>query len=428
MKECSGLQSQNAALPALNVTPGPVLQRKCACGNHTTGGDCDECSKKKEEAMLQRSSSSRSSLNEVPSIVHEVLQSSGESLDESTRAFFEPRFHQDFSRVRIHTDSKAAESARAVSAQAYTFGRNVVFEAGQYAPHSVTGRLLLAHELVHVMQQEDVAAQTVPSLISSPEDNAERLADTLADSAVSGTPNVSRPQTSSEPRLFRRVGAVNCPPNVFGAPADPKAALEGINTIAVDFATRTADALAADAEITAEGIPESPSATLQAFQNTFGQPNAVGKGFMNRLTGKVRPSLEVALSEELRIVSRRFRFSARILNQTVNFRCPGNSTVTLPGCAAGSCGPNFAFSCRGGGTMALCEPFWGLADDNLKAGTFIHESLHIIFGTTNPREIGQIGEETQQGAGRNFNVAGCYEFLVDAAVGMTSNAVCPPVP
>src|SRR5271170_7630471 len=69
-------------------------------------------------------------------LVHDVLHSPGKPLDSDTRADLEPRFSFDFSKVRIHSDAEAAESSRAVNARAYTVGRNVVFGAGQYAPHS----------------------------------------------------------------------------------------------------------------------------------------------------------------------------------------------------------------------------------------------------------------------------------------------------
>jgi peptidoglycan hydrolase-like protein with peptidoglycan-binding domain len=82
------------------------------------------------------------------------LRAPGQPLDRETRAFMEPRFGHDFSRVRVHTDARASESARAVNAFAYTVGRNVVFDAGQYAPHSRDGQQLLAHELTHVVQQQ----------------------------------------------------------------------------------------------------------------------------------------------------------------------------------------------------------------------------------------------------------------------------------
>ncbi len=90
----------------------------------------------------------------APPIVHEVLRSPGQPLDPANHAFFAPRFGHDFSRVRIHTDARAAESARAVNALAYTVGQDVVFGAGQYAPGTAAGNRLLAHELTHAVQQE----------------------------------------------------------------------------------------------------------------------------------------------------------------------------------------------------------------------------------------------------------------------------------
>ncbi len=89
----------------------------------------------------------------APPIVHDVLQSTGDPLDAGTRAFMEPRFGHDFSRVRVHTDTKAAASARAVDALAYTVGQDVVFGAEQYAPGTQEGKKLLAHELAHTIQQ-----------------------------------------------------------------------------------------------------------------------------------------------------------------------------------------------------------------------------------------------------------------------------------
>jgi Domain of unknown function (DUF4157)/Predicted lipoprotein of unknown function (DUF2380) len=78
----------------------------------------------------------------------------GQPMPEETSAFFGMRFGHDFSRVRIHSDGQAAESANSVQARAFTLGNHVVFAAGQYNPHSYQGRSLLAHELTHVIQQE----------------------------------------------------------------------------------------------------------------------------------------------------------------------------------------------------------------------------------------------------------------------------------
>ena len=82
-----------------------------------------------------------------------AMRGGGQPLPGSTRAFFEPRFGRDFSEVRIHTGSRAADTAQAINARAFTVGRNIAFGAGQYSPDSRGGRQLLAHELTHVVQQ-----------------------------------------------------------------------------------------------------------------------------------------------------------------------------------------------------------------------------------------------------------------------------------
>src|SRR5437868_11610319 len=106
-----------------DVVVSGLLQRKCACGQHTRGSQCDECKKKHE--TLQRYPIGPSTANSVPPIVHEVLRSPGQPLDGVTRAFFEPSFGHDFSRVRVHTDTRAAESAQAVDARASAVGDHV---------------------------------------------------------------------------------------------------------------------------------------------------------------------------------------------------------------------------------------------------------------------------------------------------------------
>ncbi len=88
-------------------------------------------------------------------------QSGGRPLDPATQASMESSFGVDFSKVRIHADSSAAAAARAIDARAFTIGQDVVFGAGQFAPQSQVGRRLLAHELVHVVQQGAGAASVV---------------------------------------------------------------------------------------------------------------------------------------------------------------------------------------------------------------------------------------------------------------------------
>ncbi|MGB9144541.1 MAG: DUF4157 domain-containing protein, partial [Acidobacteriaceae bacterium] len=89
----------------------------------------------------------------MPPIVRRVLQTPGEPLDFATRTAMEARFGHSFGDVRVHTDTLAAESARAVYAHAYTVGQDIVFDSGQYQPQTTEGRHLLAHELAHTIQQ-----------------------------------------------------------------------------------------------------------------------------------------------------------------------------------------------------------------------------------------------------------------------------------
>jgi hypothetical protein len=95
---------------------------------------------------------------DLAAIVAEGTGAGGAPLDRGLRAFMEPRFGRDFGHVRVHADAAAARSARAIGALAYTAGRDIVFGAGRYAPHSPEGRELIAHELAHTIQQGEAGA------------------------------------------------------------------------------------------------------------------------------------------------------------------------------------------------------------------------------------------------------------------------------
>lgn len=90
---------------------------------------------------------------DVEPLVSRGMSGGGQPLPDAVRADMEPRFNHDFSNVRVHTDSHASESASALNAQAYAVGSDIVFGGGKFAPTTGDGRNLLAHELVHVMQQ-----------------------------------------------------------------------------------------------------------------------------------------------------------------------------------------------------------------------------------------------------------------------------------
>jgi hypothetical protein len=122
----------------------------------------------------------------IPPIVHEVLRSPGQPLDPTTRTTVEPLFGHDFGSVRVHTDAKAAESARAVNALAYTVRHDIVFGAGQYSPRTVNGRRMLAHELAHAVQQSGSLAGVQEHGITEADHPTEREAEAAAHAVVAG--------------------------------------------------------------------------------------------------------------------------------------------------------------------------------------------------------------------------------------------------
>jgi Domain of unknown function (DUF4157) len=189
-----GLGDPLAPAVLLRPSQGGILQRKCACGGAAgMSGKCEECGKKtrlglqtklkvsepgdiyEQEAdriadqvmaapahpavsgappRIQRlAAQPTGQADAAPASVDQALASPGRPLESALRQDMEQRFGHDFSRVRVHTDARAAESARAANALAYTVGRDVVFGAGRYAPGTTEGDRLLAHELTHVVQQ-----------------------------------------------------------------------------------------------------------------------------------------------------------------------------------------------------------------------------------------------------------------------------------
>ncbi len=132
--------------------------------------------------------------------VERTLRSSGVPLSAELRVDLERRMGGDLSGVRVHTDDEAREAAAAMHARAFTVGRDIVFNAGEFRPESPAGRKLLAHELAHTMQPSDPA-----SSVSRPNDGAEREADHIARA-------VARGDAVAPARVSARGSSVNrCP-------------------------------------------------------------------------------------------------------------------------------------------------------------------------------------------------------------------------
>lgn len=190
--EANRAAEQVTRKPRLDAT-SPRLSRR-----HASSG---------EENRFQRSpAGSRSALREAPRVVHQVLRSPGQPLDAASRAYFEPRFGYDFSKVRIHADEQAAKSARAVDALAFTAGHHVVFGTGLYGHETDAKRKLLAHELAHTIQQ---------SHHPDPDRGGAVLQRAPADEKSSELPELSQTDSQRLPRYIDRLFQSVTPPSML---------------------------------------------------------------------------------------------------------------------------------------------------------------------------------------------------------------------
>jgi Domain of unknown function (DUF4157) len=149
-----------------------VVQRACAaCSNEH---DDEKIQRKRvdpEDEIKGKLTGTRPALSDVGGALEGRVRglNGGEGLAPGERAFFEPRFGHDFSRVRLHAGAEAASVASALGARAFTRGTDVVFGQGEYAPGTESGRRLLAHELAHVVQQSRAAYLPVQRDLATPE-------------------------------------------------------------------------------------------------------------------------------------------------------------------------------------------------------------------------------------------------------------------
>lgn len=160
--------------------------------------------------------------------LYNVLQSPGEPLDSVTRQFFEKGIGHDLSAIRVHTDVKAAESARALNARAYTVGHDIVFGEGRYHPATTEGRRVLAHEIVHTVQQSLSQPHSAPRLEdgghpheAEARDNANRLCNSVPASPVRHS--LSYPSVQRDIEI---AGLEEAPPNSMDLPR--------VSTLAID--------------------------------------------------------------------------------------------------------------------------------------------------------------------------------------------------
>ena len=296
---------------SLNTDSGrdglPNIQRLCSqCGGESQqrlfrNSDDDELGNNRQnnQSLQRKQEANQAATTVTPdteSRIH-ALQVGGQPLSESSKAFFEPRFGQDFSQVRVHTDSQTAKLARSVSARAFTVGQHIVFGAGEYSSGSSTGRRLLAHELTHTLQQQGT---TQPCTKKSPanevtpvQHKVQRLGDLsevppgLACPVANSSPastirNVMFPvsvfalnptQKSEVEQVAQSWHAVGSNPVIR---VDGYASTDGSDPLNWELSCRRALAVKNELENPSSGAPGIPNASIEVFAQ--GETDEFGAG------------------------------------------------------------------------------------------------------------------------------------------------------
>jgi hypothetical protein len=275
--------------PPVAATP-PRLRRKCAA--------CE----KEEEKLRKKPMEARAVEGEAPPIVHEVLRSPGQPLDEGIRAHFEPLLRRDLSAVRVHTGPDAADAAHSIDAEAFTVGHHVAFGADRYLPGSESGRRLLAHELVHVVQQDGGAGSVAPSGLSSPDDATECEADAAAETLMAGRPILPQapPSATVDRKVLNKVQLETQRPNaracilhMHGEEKTAKSiALELYNRRCVNYVHLDTTDRLISYEISVNGVDYKCSADPNRVFTPAGR-KGLGDGCTRKAGGKVQPKADI---------------------------------------------------------------------------------------------------------------------------------------
>jgi hypothetical protein len=170
-----------------------------------------------------------------PPVDADAVSSVGDPLAPPMRHFMEGRMGHGLDGVRVHTDRRAAASADALNARAYTLGQDIVFGTGQFAPHTAIGRRLLAHELTHALQQRrTISDRQRPAIIAADhpmEHQADRVAGQVAGGQaiapvqplISTTPVVMRDENTEPTQAQAEKPETEV---AFGSPAWPWLVIE----------------------------------------------------------------------------------------------------------------------------------------------------------------------------------------------------------
>ncbi|MBK9983971.1 MAG: DUF4157 domain-containing protein [Saprospiraceae bacterium] len=293
------------------------------------GSGLEEDDKLKTEAVQTKASGNTKTAS--PHVTSKIESTSGKGnvLPAKTKMEMSSSFGVDFSGVRIHKDSEAVNLNKELQAQAFTRGNDIYFNEGKFDPESSEGKFLLAHELTHVVQQnDDLQRYTIQRRVID--------RNVTTNQVMLNTLGLSRQQVIDA---------------ITSADADSISLAQNAEDILrTQLANaRTGNVVDANSEIILN----------EELGISFNDPGQ--HSLIRQQIGRFRTVKETLQSGYLR------------------YMALGTSDVKLVGCRVGSCGVNHAFSCPGNRLVVLCQPFWDFPNPINRGAVILHEPFHIWF-------------------------------------------------
>ncbi|MFM9910770.1 MAG: DUF4157 domain-containing protein [Chitinophagaceae bacterium] len=293
-----------------------------------------------QEEPIQRKGDAVAQSVSSPSLESSLSNSkgNGSSIPTSTNDSMSNTFGNDFSHVKIHTDSSAVQMNKELNAQAFTHGSDIYFNEGKYNTNNTEGNRLLAHELTHVVQQN-------------------KLDDNIISRAVSDRSVCDRTVDTA-------------------APPSPLIFVILSNTIA-EMHLSTAKLTMTLDMMNTSGNLAGPA--FDAYRRRFADPVAVGNKFRNRFNSTLLNSLAEAQASEMTSLIGILDRIGNVLARDIDYRCIGPHARTIGGTLFDCATTGFSLiSTQGVNRIIICPSFWGLNPGQRGVG-LIHEAVHILF-------------------------------------------------
>ena len=359
------------------------VQKKNEEENESQGVQRKPIFESNQEDPVQKKESNNNQNSSSSSIENQLSSSKGKGspLSDNINNSMSESFGEDFSHVRVHTDSTAAHMNKELNAQAFTHGSDIYFNEGNYNTDNNAGKHLFAHELTHVVQQtksnEDVINRSV---------NDNSTCDNTVDTNAPPSPLIFIILADAEAHMHLTMAKL---------------------TLSLDL-------------MNTSGIPAGRG--FDAYRRRFGDPTAVRNKFRNRFNSSLHNTLQEAQAAEMTSLISILDRLSNVLERDINYRCIGPHVRTIGGTSFDCATTGFALiSTNGVNRIIICPAFWNLGAGRKGIG-IIHEAVHILF------PFGDHDTTPAQSSNQRRTEPECYASLVaDINNVQPFDPSCPPV-